>query len=105
MKYLFTVLALLASAAQATGTQDFELLDVSVVRSGGYAFINITPDQNVSDCPRKNQIRWELTTETDKALFSMALTAHTTGQKLRINLVDGDCLGDSARPNFASIIK
>ncbi|TDF37390.1 hypothetical protein EYS14_14665 [Alteromonadaceae bacterium M269] len=105
MKYLFAALALMASAAQATGTQDFEVSELGIVRGSGYAFITIAPAQTISDCPRKDMIRWELSTEEDKAIFSMALTAQTTNQKLRVHMVDGDCLGDSGRPNITRLVK
>ena len=105
MKYLILAALFIADISFADGTQEFTVVNVGVVRSAGYAFINITPDQSVSNCARKNQLRWELTTDADKAILSLVITAHSTDKKLKIALLDGDCLGDSARPNVVYIMK
>jgi len=94
----------MSGIVHSTGTQEFAVLNVGAVRSGGYAFIDISPDQSVSDCTRKNQLRWELVTDTDKAILSLAIAAQTTGKKMLISLLDGDCLGDAARPNVVYLL-
>ena len=104
MKYLLLITIFFSSVVFANGTEEFSIVNVGVVRSGNYAFIDITPNQSVSNCTRKNQIRWELNTDSDKAILSLAITGHTTGKKLLISLTDNDCLGDSPRPNVVYLL-
>jgi len=77
VKYLLLVVTFLSSFAYGSGTQEFSVVNIGVTRLGNYAFIDITPNQTVSNCNRKNQVRWELNTDADKAILSLAITAQT----------------------------
>ena len=105
MRKLFILMCLISSSSVfASGAEKFSVVNVGVVRSGNYAFIDISPDQSVSNCTRKNQVRWELTSDADKAILSLAITAQTANKKLLISLTDDDCLGDSPRPNVVYLL-
>ena len=101
MKYLLLIATLMTNLAFASGSEEFSVLNIGAAKSGNYVFLDITPNQTVSNCVRKNQIRWELNNDIDKAMLSLAITAQTTGKKLRIAMTDDDCLGDAPR---ASVI-
>jgi len=88
----------------SAGNFTASILEVGVTLNGNYAYINISPAENVSTCAKHTQVRFELDSDAKRSALSLVLAAQMSGKKIRIYFSDDDCLGDSPRPSTITVV-
>ena len=119
MKNLLCVLVVIVSLASQTASAGSGDRTVTVAGcDAGDAqtadvrcWVNISSTNPIpgAACTNRAQLRWVLLSQsgvetTGDALFAMALTAASTGNKLRIGVSDTECIGDFPKVVWMSLI-
>jgi len=102
--FIFAIVSLVSVSVWSAGVEILTPYSVGSVIGGGLAYVNLKEPETISSCQNHGQIRWLLDTPGGKEALSVALTAQTTGKKIKVYLADSNCNGGFPVPTYLELV-